>query len=329
MSGRWMNNWDDLRLFAAAARAGSFARASARVNMDATTIARRVARLERALGSTLVARSARGLTLTAAGQRLFDAATKVEGAVDALTAADEPAALRGVVRLSVSEGFGTMIVAPALPALLAERPGLTIELVANAGFLSPSTREADIAVTLSEPRSPRLVAERLTDYELGLYAARDLIAREGPIADPADLPGRRCVGYIDDLIYAPELRYLAEIHSGLVATATSSSIRAQFELVRGGAGFGVLPCFLADTTPETLERILPRRVRLRRTFWIAAHRDVLATARAQMVVRWLKRLSMQVRARLLPSGETPGGDNSTSRSDPSPTRRAANKISTR
>ena len=76
----------------------------------------------------------------------------------------------GRVRLSTSEGFGGTILSPAVPALMAKRPAVEIEIVANPGFLSPAIREVDIAITLGAPQDKRLVVERLTDYRLGLYA---------------------------------------------------------------------------------------------------------------------------------------------------------------
>ena len=67
-----MYDWDDLRIFIAAARAGSLGGAAQRLGVDAATVGRRVARLESALKSTLVVRSTTGLQLTAAGAQLLD-----------------------------------------------------------------------------------------------------------------------------------------------------------------------------------------------------------------------------------------------------------------
>lgn len=281
-----MLDWDDLRVFLACARTGSFKEGAARLRLDPTTVARRVQRLEDELRTTLFVRSPRGLQLTAAGAELLEASHGVETAVDRVGAAETFAAATGVVRLSTSEGFGAHVLAPAVPELLDSRPGLRLELVATAGFLSPSSREADVAVTLTPPTSSRLVVERLTDYGLGLYGATAYLDRAGRPQRVEELGSHHLVGYIDDLLYAAELRYLNEIHPDLRVRATSSSIRAQLELTVAGAGLCVLPHFMADASPA-LEPVLPQAVRLSRTFWIAVHRDLQETRRIRVVRDWL------------------------------------------
>jgi DNA-binding transcriptional LysR family regulator len=291
-----MYDWDDLRIFLAAARAGSFAAAAINLGVDAATVSRRVARLETALRSTLVVRSAAGLQLTAAGGRLLESGQEAEAALTAAARVGEPDVVGGTVRISVAEGFGTALLAPALPALRASRPNLRIELAANAGFLSPSRREVDMAVTLSAPDAARLVVEPLTDYQLGLYAARSYLERAGAPETVAALNRFDLVGYVDDLIYAPELRYLDELHSRLRPAIASSSIRAQREILLAGGGIGVLPCFMADG----LVRVLAANVLIRRRFWISTHKDVTDTARVRAVRDWLRELVRLRRPELAP-----------------------------
>ena len=137
-----MFDWDDFRLFLAAARAGSFTGAAKRLGVDAATVARRVSRLETALKSTLFVRSAGGLHLTSSGARLVEVGADAEGAMAAAEAVGEMNTVGGVVRISASEGFGSAILAPALPDLRRQRPGLRIELAASAGFLSPGRRDS-------------------------------------------------------------------------------------------------------------------------------------------------------------------------------------------
>lgn len=285
-----ITSWDDLRFFMAAVRAGSFSQAGVRLTVDASTVARRVAQLETAMRATLVTRSPQGLKLTASGARLFDAGTQVEGAMESTQSINEPGLVRGTVRISAFEGLGSAIVAPAIPALIQAHPGLTIELVANAGFLSPSIREVDVGISLSPPDTPRVAGEVLGDCELALYAARDFFERHALPETVDDLPALPFVGYIDDLLYPPELRYLADIHPEIVPAMTSSSVRAQLEIVRAGGAIGVLPCFLAMTAAPELDRVLASAVSIRRTLWIAAHRDVSKTARVRAVYRWLHKL---------------------------------------
>jgi DNA-binding transcriptional LysR family regulator len=292
-----MFDWDDLRYFLAAAKAGSFSAAALRSGVDTATVSRRVARLETSLKATLFVRSAGGLQVTSTGSRLLEAGLQAEAAMHAAARSGDPEAAGGAVRISVAEGFGAHVLAPALPAFRRSRPTLRIELAANAGFLSPTRREVDLAVTLSAPTDTRLLVEPLTDYQLAVYASPAYLAEVGPVDGAEDL--RRCqiVGYVDDLLYSPELRYLDEVAPGLEAALSSSSIRAQREIILAGGGVGVLPCFLA----EGLTRVAPR-VLLHRRFWVSTLREVAATARVRAVRAWLQDLAITRGRDLRPFG---------------------------
>ena len=288
-------DWDDLRLFLAATRAGTLAGAGARLGVDAATVGRRLARLETALRSTLFVRSPSGIQLTAAGSRLMAAALEAEASMEAVSRAAEPNIVGGTVRISAAEGFGAVILAPALPALHAAHPGLRIELAAQSGFLSPSKREVDIAITLTASKSARVAHEPLTDYQLGLYAAPAYLKRRGAPENAEALQAHDMVGYVEDLLYAEELRYLEEIGPNLRPALSSSSIRAQVEIIAHGGGIGVLPCFMADG----LKRVLPQ-VKIMRRLWLGTHKDVVENARTKAVHRWLRDLVTAQRTVLNP-----------------------------
>ena len=295
-----MFDWDDLRVFIAAARGGTTAAAARRLGLDATTVGRRIAALESALKATLFVRTRTGLQLTAAGARLLESAGSAEAAMNAAleSAQVDPTtdAVAGAVRLSAPEGFGGQVLAPALPELAQRHPRLAVELIANPGLLSPLKREVDMAITLSAPQSPRLLVEPLTDYALGLFAAPTYLAAHPAPTTIAALSGHALVGYVEDQIYAPELRYLEEIDPALRPRLASTSLRAQRRILAAGGGIGVLPCFMA----EGLVRVLIAEVRLTRRLWISTHRDVAATARVRAVRNWLKALVAAERWLLAP-----------------------------
>jgi DNA-binding transcriptional LysR family regulator len=291
-----MFDWDDLRVFIAAARAESATGAAQRLGLDASTVGRRIAALEASLKATLFVRSAKGLRLTASGARLLNAGLAVEAAMNTAAEVGEQDIIGGAIRISAAEGFGGHVLAPALPRLRERHPGLSIELVANPGLMSPLRREVDMTVTLSEPTSRRLLIEPLTDYQLGLYASAAYLANHRAPTRVDDLARASLVGYIDDQIYAPELRYLDEVLPGLTPNLASSSINAQREMIASGGGIGVLPCFLS----EGLVRLLPNQVRLTRRFWVATLREVAATARVRAIRAWMRGLVEAERSRLSP-----------------------------
>lgn len=289
-----MFDWDDLKVFVAASRIGTFAGAGRRLGLDTATVSRRVTRLETALKSILLTRSRAGLELTAAGAQLFEIGLQAERAMESAKRVVEPERVAGTVRISASEGFGSMVLAAALPDLARQWPGLRIELAAQSGFLSPVRREVDMAITLSAPDATRLVVEPLTPYELALYASAGYLKHNMPPSTVDDLPKHQIVGYVDDLIFAPELRYLDEVLPGLKPTLSSSSIQAQRSIISGGGGIGVLPCFMGGG----LQRVLADTVLLQRRFWLSTHHDFHGTARGLAVRRWLKDLVQQRRCDL-------------------------------
>lgn len=281
-------DWDDLRAFLALARGGRLEAAGRMMGQNATTVGRRVRRLETALQATLFEQTAAGHALTPAGQRLLTRAETMESL--ALEAQEGTAGagggLAGSIRLSVSEGFGSQVLAPALPRFVAAFPGVRVELVASTGFLNPSRREADVAIMLARPKVGPLTVAKLTDYALGLYASPAYLAGTATPKRVEGLGEHRLVGYVPDLIYAPELQYLGELDPELAPSIQSSSINAQAQLVAHGAGLGVLPCFIGDRLPG-VRRLLPEAVDLRRSFWLVIHRDVRQLVRISHFVAWL------------------------------------------
>lgn len=295
-------DWSDLQVFLAIARAGQMGRAGAALGMDPTTTSRRLRRLEAALGETLFEQTREGQVLTEAGERLL---AKVEAMAQAAMAISEGGSasaggqLSGTLRISASEGFGSWFLAAHVPDFVRAHPALTLDLVANSGFLSLSKREADIAVMLSRPKAGPVIARKLSDYSLRLYASEGYLGLAGMPQAPADLlKGHSLVGYIPDLLYAPELRYLDELQPGLAPTLRSSSINAQHHLIAAGAGIGVLPCFMGDADVG-LVPVLPGR-RITRSFWLVTHKDTHQLARIRAGRDWILGVVQRHRGQLLP-----------------------------
>jgi DNA-binding transcriptional LysR family regulator len=292
-------DWNDYQAFLAVARAGQMARAAAAMGVDATTIGRRLRRLEARVGATLFEQTREGQVLTEAGEAMLAEVEAMEQAASRIAEHAAGSGLAGQLRVSLTEGLGNAIVAPALPSFSDLQPRLVVDLVASSGYLSPSKREADLAVMLSRPRAGPVIAGKLSDYALRLYATRGYLARHGNPAAPADLAqGHRLVGYVPDLLYAPELRYLDEWEPGLTATVRSNSIIAQHRLVGAGAGIGVLPCFIGDAD-KWLVPVLPEK-RIVRSFWLVTHKDTHNLARVRAFKDWLTGLIARERGRLMP-----------------------------
>lgn len=280
-------DWNDYHVFFAIAREGQLMRAAERLGIDATTAGRRLRRLEARLGRTLFEQTREGQVLTEAGEALL---THVEAmAFAAMNIGTHDQNLEGPVgtlRISVSEGFGSWFLARRLPEFAALYPHITIDLVASSSFLSLSKREADVAIFLSRPKAGPLIAKKLAPYRLRFYASREYIARNGTPSSTDDLRAHRLIGYIPDLLSAPELRYSEEAHPDVPVTLRSSSINAQFSMIMAGGGVGVLPCFIGDTARQ-LVRVVPD-VFLERQFWLVMHKDTQQLSKVKVFKTWIQ-----------------------------------------
>lgn len=299
-----VSDWNDFQAFLAVARTGQMARAAAAMGVDATTIGRRVRRLEGRVRATLFEQTREGQVLTEAGEAMLAEVEAMEQAASRIAEHASSGGPSGQLRISASEGFGTWFLARHLKDFAEAYPAVTIDLAASSGFLNLTKREADIAIMLSRPRAGPLIARKLSDYALGLYASEAYLAGAGVPHRPDQLSGHRLVGYIPDLLYAPELRYLDEVHPDLVPTIRSSSINAQHQLLAAGAGIGVLPCFIGDVGGD-LVRVLPG-FQIIRTFWMVTHRDNHTLGRIKVAKDWILHVTDRNRAQLLPRPLIPG-----------------------
>ncbi len=281
-------DWDHLRTFLAVARCGRLTVAAMRMGSDHTTLSRRITCLEHALQAKLFERSPAGYTLTEQGIHLMSVAEQMETlsilAVD--TVGGSAGAVEGVVRIAGPEGFGSYFLAPRFAKLSDLHPGLSVQLVAGPSVYSLSKRDADIVITLSRPHDGRVVARKLIDYDLRLYASRSYLDRTGQIVSIGDLPRQQFVGYIGDLIQMPELDYLSHVSGGGATRLESSNLLVQVKATTSGAGLCVLPTFIAHCEPD-LVAILPDQIQLKRAFWMTVHEDHKERARVKIAARFI------------------------------------------
>lgn len=228
--------WDDLRVFLAVVREGSFTRASARLGVEQSTVSRRVAALEAQLGRALFTRDRRGPLPTDLGERLRAHAERVEHEVNALfdVAGKHERAVEGRVRLALTDAMAVHVVIPRLlPALRAAHPALHVDLVTSDDAADLAAREADIALRFFRPTRGDLTAQRLAHVQIAPVASRTYqVGRRGP-ADldwiVYELPGRA----------SPE----AELFEQLVGSSPvmrCNGYLACVEAVRAGLGVSLL-----------------------------------------------------------------------------------------
>ena len=263
-----MTQWDDIRVFLAVARAESLSRAAPALRMDAATVGRRIARLERDLGAALFVKSPQGYALTDLGARMRDHAAEAEAslslALDEAQGQGDQAGMSGQIRIGAPDGAANYLLPQVCAAIGADNPELEIQILALPRVVNLSKREADMAVTVSPPQAGRLTVQKISDYRLHLAAPLN-----AKINTPADLSAQRIVGYIPDMIFDKELDYLGELGKAGVQLA-SNSVAVQAMALRHGAGVGIVHDFALPFAPE-LKRVLVDHLSLTRSFYLVRH----------------------------------------------------------
>ena len=261
-----MENWDDMRVFLAVARAEGLTGAARQLKMDPSTVGRRVARLEQGMGATLFVKSPLGYALTDLGERLRDKAIEAERHLR--QAQDEgqggSEALTGQIRIGAPDGAANFLLPQVCAAIQAKNPDLEVQILALPRIVNLSRREADMAIAVSPPTTGRLTARKITDYQLHLAMRADA----EPVRSATDLKDKRIVGYIVDMIFDKELDYLSEVGVTGVQMA-SNSVAVQLQMIRQG-GVGIVHDFALPFAPE-LRRILVDAVALTRAFYLVRH----------------------------------------------------------
>ena len=274
--------WGDFRVLLAIARGGTLAAAARRLGVDQTTVARRLAAAEAALGTRLFERVEGALRPTKPGEVALDRAARIEREVEALEQgiAGTDAEPAGLVRLTAVPIIVNRLLIPALPALWASHPRIRVELVAEARNLSLTRREADIALRLSRPESGgAALAKRLGYLDYAVYAPR------GRARDP--LPW---ITYEEGLCHLPQARWIAAAAGDSApAPLAVSDAEAIVHAMHAGLGKSLLPCFVGDRDAG-LRRLGTAEAVLRRELWLLTHGELRHHGRIAAVVGWIEGL---------------------------------------
>ncbi len=190
-------------------------------------------------------------------------------AAEALAGAAE--GISGQVRIGAPDGAANYLLPQVVARIVAANPGLEVQIVALPRVFSLTRREADMVIAVSKPEQGRVIATKITDYRLSLAASDAYLGSAPPLGSLADLPAHRVIGYIPDMIFDRELDYLADLGVEQPPVA-SNSVSVQLNLIRQGAGVGVVHDFALPAAPG-VRRVLTRDFGLTRAFHLIRHAD--------------------------------------------------------
>ena len=280
--------WELWRSFLAVARHGSLSGAARALRLTQPTLGRHIDQLEQALRTPLFTRSPQGLIATDTALGLVPIAAAMESAAEAMTraASGQAGEISGVVRITASEIVGAEVLPPILAEFAEHFPGVAFELHLSNRTEDLPQRDADIAVRMVRPAQTGLVARRLGETVIGLYAHRRYLdAVEAP-ASLADLGRLRLIGFDREPVPVTGFE-----EAGISLTREMFSLRtdsdlAQLAALRAGYGIGACQIGIARRDPE-LVRVLPEAFGIPLEMWLAMHEDLRANIRVRRVFDYL------------------------------------------
>ena len=280
-----MLSWDDVQVFLGVCRAGSISGAARELAVNHSTVLRRIASLESALGVRLFDRLPGGYALTSSGnafaEQLAGVAERMEAAQRQLMGLDE--AVKGTIRLTAPDTLVHGLLMPLLRAFRVRHPAVQIEFVTANSFLSLTQREADVAVRGSNRPPENLVGRRVGDIQTALYAARGYLKTlpRGHVLDDYTW-----VAPDESLSHLEQARWLAR-HVGPERIALRvDSLVGMVDAVEHGLGVGWLLCPLAEARTG-LVRLQPPLRQMDTQIWILTHPDLRQVARMRVFTQFL------------------------------------------
>jgi DNA-binding transcriptional LysR family regulator len=278
--------WNDLRYFLAVYRARTLAGAARTLGVEHTTVGRRLATMERALGATLFVRTPGGLLPTESAGQILPLAEQAERAVQGIerVALGEDSRPEGTVRVTTSETFATFL-GRRLGELHAKHPGVTVEVLVGNANLDLTRGEADIAIRIAPTTQPDLVCRKLAVAGWSAYASQSYVAAHGIPSPITNLSQHNVIAFNDSLSKVPGALWLEAHGRAANVVLRSGSIPAAWNAALGGLGIAIVPCFLAERE-DTIVRLTPELLGTRDIF-LVVHPDLTRVARVRVVMDFL------------------------------------------
>lgn len=256
-------DWDKLRIFHAAAEAGSFTHAGEHLHMSQSAVSRQISALEADLKVTLFHRHARGLVLTEQGELLHrtvsDVFAKLQTAEMLLT--DSTSTPSGHLRLTAPIGFGTIWLAPRLREFNDLYPEISIELILNDEQVDIAMREADVAIWTREPEQVDLIRRPLLESRVRAFASTQYLRTYGTPTSVDDLDSHRIISYSGQPAqHLTAVNWIETVgregKEPRAAILKINSIVAIKYAIRASIGIGMIPDYMSEADTD-LVPILP------------------------------------------------------------------------
>lgn len=272
-----MHTWDDLRFFLALCRERSVAAAGRALDVNHTTVARRIRALEERLGTRLFEHTRDGYEMTQAAENMYEHARQIEELTLAIDreVTGRDAELGGPLKLTVAHDVAERLVVHRLREFQDAYPGINLDLLTTTGLVDLAAREADIALRLTAKPPEYLVGREVLPLRHGIYGSPDYL-------EVAHEPDR--VVLFRGEIEMPE--WVRQHFPDASVSMRVDDVGAMAHAVANGMGLARMPCYVGDTEPRI------RRLDLELTpstwgIWILSHVDLRSTARVRVAREFL------------------------------------------
>jgi DNA-binding transcriptional LysR family regulator len=271
-------DWDEFRLVKAIADARSLAGAAEALGVNHSTIFRRLAAIEAAVGARLFERSRSGYQPTAAGEEMIALATTLADSINDFErrVAGRDVTPTGELRVTLVDAIAVGLLAPVLTRFRAVNPGVQLDLIVAAQTLNLSRRDADVAIRTTNEPPESLVGRRIGLVRWAVYAASALAAEYGPRLVAA----APWIGFGDSFAPSRAKRWIEEAIGPRRQVCRIDSVLGMTEAAAAGVGGAILPCFLGDRRAG-LVRVGAPLVELDVDLWILTHADLRHSARVR------------------------------------------------
>ncbi len=276
-------DWSDFKVLLALSRGGSVAAAARILGVDGSTISRRLAAAEEAMGATLIVRGGREFSFTAEGQAALGAAQAMETAVNAAAASVRTAktALQGIVKIACQPS-AIYFLMPFQDIVAQTHPGLGVELVSGRAAVDLAKGDADIGIRNTRPTDLDLVVRYSFTWGSCVYAAERYLETHGRPATHADVARHMLVRYHQSFLHLPAIAWIEQFADPAQPAIRADSIDMARSLIASGGGIGSLLCTIGDTTPGVV-RVFEEPIEQTQC-WIVYHSTSRGSARIKAVL---------------------------------------------
>ncbi|HUM11833.1 MAG TPA: LysR family transcriptional regulator [Myxococcaceae bacterium] len=301
MHGGIPTDWEDLRFFLAVARGGSLSAAARDLGVSQPTVGRRLAAFELRLGAKLLRRTPLGQVLSSTGEAVLTHAVQMEEAALAAMrlASGRDSGLEGLVRLTASEWLVIRVLGPLLVPFLQRNPGISVELVANARWLSLPRRDTDVALRPAQFEHQEVIQREVAQVGFGLYASHAYLSRNGQPDFGRQCEGHALVSMTEEGTTPADVPWLRAIAARARVAARANGREALASMGSAGLGLVCLPRCVGDATPG-LERLETPTPAPERRLWLGMHRDSRRIPRVRALGRHLVEALVPLRGSLRP-----------------------------